>query len=40
MTVIIHDAPDGRIAATCYDKINGDDEFIFPLTDFYHDLMN
>ena len=45
VTAIIRDAPDGSIfttaeAATCYDKINGDDEFISPFTDYYHDLMN
>lgn len=44
-TPLIHDAPDGSIfttakAATCYNKINGDDEFIFTFTDYYHDLMN
>ena len=39
ITTIIHDAPDGSIfttaeAATCYDKINGDDEIIFPFADY------
>jgi hypothetical protein len=40
ITVIIHDAPDENSftaaseAATCYDKTDGDDEFIFSSTDY------